>query len=822
MPLIVNAVLSGELTRDEIRVVQHCVCAGFDRVKEARRRYPLGGLVGEARPGAARLVRGELGRNVPRRYRRRLVRALRSGRREDYVRLESTPERACRTGKERRLLFRSTMNSLALRASKLGPESRPGFTAREILAQLCNVVVGCETWDLPPPKQALQLPALQDLRTDDTERWAAEVRRFASYADTNTVTEASDARPDPHAVYIRIYRPTYNWADRKQRTLESAQHYCCDPSKGECAGPDHKSPPGRRVSCRGPYDCKTGEECGYWDSFRRNPLGINMVTSYGDVKSLRPTNIVVRIHMGDMPEGMCHRVTRMTLDEAEAEMAGRRPAPPRRNEVSSIMENQLRERMDRLVASEASDVAAGSIEHAGIIGEMAEMHGAGNTEALVERLNGSVEMRSSVLQELGSDLIGDIHPNEIRFRVEPETGAIGIEFEGQVTGEMVQNIESLEGYGQRLEDGSLPTGDTLNEVSREMEISTRSPGVDAEMAVADTEGAALGEQLREPGSGLREPVNEGGLHGPATETLEEATHIPRDLGEVKVQVEAKVEAKGVSRMRDMMKFVMKRAFGAAVIMLGAQAIASNRSGWFLVEAPGFKKPKQLTHRDFWSQDAKTIRFPTPAAGSSSLGAGTFSDGSSASPVTRYCNPEILCEDADSKSDCQDGLDASITTPQARSDSLPSGITPNQDLRSLRCGVAPAKQCESDADCGQQGGTCDVARRQCRVRETVVVIRIDNMSLFDVCGAGLSKAGYWVGDVGDEGVKLIRAGVKTVGLMNRMWKMILDHPYVSAGIVGGLLILIIVIIVVARRKRSRHVPVAEAVPVETTTTKKYLY
>ena len=103
----------------------------------------------------------------------------------------------------------------------------------------------------------------------------------------------------------------------------------------------------------------------------------------------------------------------------------------------------------------------------------------------------------------------------------------------------------------------------------------------------------------------------------------------------------------------------------------------------------------------------------------------------------------------------------------------------------------------------------------------MVIRIDNMSLFDVCGAGLSKAGYWVGDVGDEGVKLIRAGVKTVGLMNRMWKMILDHPYVSAGIVGGLLILIIVIIVVARRKRSRHVPVAKAVPVEPTM-KKYLY
>lgn len=744
------------------------------------------------------------------------MRALRSGRRADYVRLESTPERACRTGKERRLLFRSTMNSLALRASKLGPESRPGFTAREILAQLCNVVVGCETWDLPPPRQALLLPALKDLRNAETERWAAEVRRFASYADTNTVTEASDARPDPHAVYIRIYRPTYKWSDRKQRYLESAQHYCCDPSKGECAGPDHKSPPGRRVSCRGPGDCKSGEECDYWDSFRRNPLGINMVTSYGDVKSLRPTDIVVRIHMGDMPEGMCHRVTRMALAEAEAEMAGeKRPTPPRRNEVSAIMERQLQERMEGVVAREAGDAAASGLEHATVIGEMAEMH-AGNTESLVRELNGSVEMRTSVLEELGTDLIGDIHPNEVRFRVEPETGAIGVEFEGQVTGEMVQNIESLEAFGQELEAGSLPTGDTTAEVSRDMQISTESPAVDAEMAVADPEGAALGERLQEPGSGLREPVNEGGLHGPATETLEEATHIPRDLGEVKVQVEAKVEAKGVSSMRDMMKFVMKRAFGAAVIMLGAQAVASNRSGWFLVEAPGFKKPKQLTHRDFWSQDTKTIRFPAPAAGSSSLGAGTFSDGSSASPITRHCNPEILCADADSPSDCRAGLDSSITTPQARSDTLPSGIMPNQDLRSLRCGVAPARKCETDADCGQQGGTCDVARRQCRVRETVVVIRIDNMSLFDVCGAGLSKAGYWVGDVGDAGVKLIRAGVKTVGLANRMWKMILDHPYVSAGIVGGLLLLIIVLVIVVRRRNSgggNRAPVADDPPLD---------
>lgn len=718
------------------------------------------------------------------------------------MRLESTPERACRTGKERRLLFRSTMNSLALRASKLGPESRPGFTAREILAQLCNVVVGCETWDLPPPKQALLLPALKDLNNADTKRWAAEVRRFASYADTNTVTEASDARPDPHAVYIRIYRPTYKWHDDTQRVvLESAQHYCCDPSKGECAGPDHKSRPPQLRRCRGANDCKSDEECGYWSSFRRNPLGINMVTSYGDIKSLEPTDIVVRIHMGDMPEGMCHRATRMTLAEAEAEMAGeKRPTPPRRNEVSAIMERQLQERMEGVVAREAGDAAASGLEHATVIGEMAEVH-AGNTESLVRELNGSVEMRTSVLEELGTDLIGDIHPNEVRFRVEPETGAIGVEFEGQVTGEMVQNIESLEAFGQELEAGSLPTGDTTAEVSRDMQISTESPAVDAEMAVADSEGAALGERLQEPGSGLREPVNEGGLHGPATETLEEATHIPRDLGEVKVQVDAKVEAKGVSSMRDMMKFVMKRAFGAAIIMLGAQAVASNRSGWFLVEAPGFKKPKQLTHRDFWSQDTKTIRFSTPAAGSSSVGAGTFSDGSSGSKITRYCNPDTLCGEADSESDCRAGLDSNITTPQVRSDSLPSGITPNQDLRSLRCGVAPAKQCESDADCGQQGGTCDVARLQCRVRETVVVIRIDNMSLFDVCGAGLSKAGYWVGDVGDAGVKLIRAGVKTVGLANRMWKMILDHPYVSAGIVGGLLLLIIVLVVVVRRRNG---------------------
>ena len=166
---------------------------------------------------------------------------------------------------------------------------------------------------------------------------AISPRRSASYADAGadgTVAAPDDQRPDPDAVYVRLYDVDYAWADtgaaaKKNTLLSSAAHFCCDEAKGECAGSDFKAPPAKRVACQGASDCVgtgAGATCGYWDGFARgNDLGLNIPTSYADVASLKPSDVVVKVYMRDLPAGQCRRAERMTVAEADEERkTGRR------------------------------------------------------------------------------------------------------------------------------------------------------------------------------------------------------------------------------------------------------------------------------------------------------------------------------------------------------------------------------------------------------------------------------------------------------------------------------------------------------------------
>ena len=432
------------------------------------------------------------------------------------------------------------------------------------------------------------------------------------------------------------------------------------------------------------------------------------------------------------------------------------------------------------------DVAREAGENA--LSDILSRHEGGSMTELADSLTAS---RADVVDTLFS--VSEEELRQAGFSVDQ------LSFEATAEGDGVRAVyagsesEQLQEIMNSLRADREPVNPDVPQAGGSGDMNPSGLAGDAEASVG-AEAPSVEQQLSEPGTGLREEP-EGGTHRQSVDEPTDTLNTGQGLGDVNVTIAEKPSG----TMRGLLKMLLKGAFGVGIVLLGAQAVASSRSGWFLVKAPGYDKPKQLTHRQFWAQDTRTIRFAPPTGkGTTNLGAGTFAGGDEATPVTRYCDPKILCADADDAKACAAALDPQATEPVLRSAAVPTGVVTGQDLRSLRCGLAKPRPCQVDADCGRQGGRCDPDTKTCTVLETLVVIRIDNMSLFDVCGAALSKAGYWVGEAGDASVQLVRAGIKTANIANNFLQWMLDHWQILAGVGGGILLVVLVVYVVRWR------------------------